>query len=354
MREITLFLGIVDTAKLPERAGAAAEHEVTRPFAVPVDTAIAALNDLKMRSGPLVLALHWLALNRARLTFAIAAAQRQALMVNILLAIIGWDPKGWDQRFRIKGPQHKIRMWPERVGDPADIDYACVWRPPHGLLGSFRKLKAMFTLGAGVDDVLAGPAVPQVPIVRIVDPDLTMRMTEYVVLHVLKYHRQQRLYETQQRERLWRDHDQPAASDVAVGVLGLGVLGNNAAVMLQRLGFRVAGWSRNRQGAPRRRRRFSGHVGLESFPAPHRNPGLPVACYRGDARATQSRPCCGGSNTTARSAAATSSMPAAARSRSMPTSSQHRRRGTRSRAQPSMSFQASLWRSRARFGCIRR
>jgi ADP-ribose pyrophosphatase len=65
--EITLFVGIVDSAKLPPRAGAAREHEMTRPFAVPIDAAIAALADLQMRSGPLVLALHWLALNRGRL-----------------------------------------------------------------------------------------------------------------------------------------------------------------------------------------------------------------------------------------------------------------------------------------------
>ena len=185
-------------------------------------------------------------------------------MANILLAIIGWEPKSWDQRFRAAAPQHDIRLWPERVGDPADISYACVWRPPHGVLASFRNLKAVFTLGAGVDDVLTDSQLPQVPIVRIVDPDLTMRMTEYVVLHVLKYHRQQRLYEAQQRERLWRDHDQPAASEVAVGVLGLGVLGANAAAMLQRLGFRVAGWSRTPKTIPGVET-FHGHVGLELF-----------------------------------------------------------------------------------------
>jgi ADP-ribose pyrophosphatase len=65
--EITLFLGIVDTAKLPARAGAAIEHEVTEPFTVPVEAAIATLTELRTRSGPLVLALHWLALNRTRL-----------------------------------------------------------------------------------------------------------------------------------------------------------------------------------------------------------------------------------------------------------------------------------------------
>ena len=65
--EITLFLGIVDASKLPERAGAASENEVTRPFAVPVDAAIAALGGSHLRSGPLIVALQWLALNRGRL-----------------------------------------------------------------------------------------------------------------------------------------------------------------------------------------------------------------------------------------------------------------------------------------------
>jgi ADP-ribose pyrophosphatase len=65
--EITLFLGIVDSSKLPERAGAASEGEVTRPLAVPIDTALAALAGATIRNGPLIIALQWLALNRGRL-----------------------------------------------------------------------------------------------------------------------------------------------------------------------------------------------------------------------------------------------------------------------------------------------
>ena len=91
----------------------------------------------------------------------------------------------------------------------------------------------IFSLGAGVDHVFADPELPDVPVVRIVDPDLTMRMTEYVVLHVLMHHRRQRLYDAQQRERMWREHEQAPASAVAVGVMGLGVLGRAAAVALR-------------------------------------------------------------------------------------------------------------------------
>jgi ADP-ribose pyrophosphatase len=65
--QITLFLGVVDAAQVPEAAGAAAEREETRPLRVSIDAALAALSGDTMRNGLLVLALHWLALNRNRL-----------------------------------------------------------------------------------------------------------------------------------------------------------------------------------------------------------------------------------------------------------------------------------------------
>src|ERR1043166_1374974 len=185
-------------------------------------------------------------------------------MSNILLAIIGWDPKGWEDRFRALAPQHGIFAWPENAGDPAAVHYACVWNPPQGLLGGYPNLKAIFSLGAGADELLADPKLPDVPVVRIVDTDLTMRMTEYVVLHVLMHHRRQRLYDAQQRERLWREHSQPAASEVAVGIMGLGTLGSSAAWVLHRLGFRMAGWGRTPKTVPGIET-FHGPDGLEPF-----------------------------------------------------------------------------------------
>ena len=185
-------------------------------------------------------------------------------MSAILLAIIGWDPKGWDQLFRTLAPQRDIRLWPESTANPADVTYACVWKPPHGMLAGYPNLEAIFSLGAGADDILTDPQLPNVPIVRIVDADLTMRMTEYVVMHVLIYHRKLRLYDTQQRVRMWHDHEQAPANDVAVGVMGLGELGRAAAVALHRLGFRVLGWSRTQKSIPAVET-FYGTVGLEPF-----------------------------------------------------------------------------------------
>ena len=66
--EITLFLGVVDASGVPERTGAAAEHEETVPMRVPIDAALAALAAGTVRNGPLIIALQWLALNRGRLS----------------------------------------------------------------------------------------------------------------------------------------------------------------------------------------------------------------------------------------------------------------------------------------------
>jgi glyoxylate/hydroxypyruvate reductase A len=188
-------------------------------------------------------------------------------MPAILLAITGTDPQPWEARLRALAPQRDVRLWPDRLGEPADIAYACAWHAPRGLFARLPKLKVIFSLGAGVDHIFADPDlpdVPDVPVVRIVDPDLTMRMTEYVLLHVLAYHRRQRLYDVQQRERLWHEHVQPPASGVAVGVMGLGALGAAAAVALARLGFRVAGWSRTPKALPGIEC-FHGEAGLEAF-----------------------------------------------------------------------------------------
>lgn len=182
----------------------------------------------------------------------------------ILLAVTGWDVAEWEAHLRALAPERDIRVWPDRVGDPADIAYACVWKAPPGVLATLPNLQAIFSLGAGVDHLTADTSLPDVPIVRIVDRDLTLRMTEYIVLHVLMIHRRQHLYDRQQRERVWRDHDQPAANDVAVGVMGLGALGGAAAKALQQIGFNVAGWSRTRRHIAGIAS-FHGPSGLDAF-----------------------------------------------------------------------------------------
>ncbi len=161
----------------------------------------------------------------------------------ILVANTEWAPEPWAAPIRAADPTRPVFIWPD-VPEPDAIAYALAWKPPPGVLADLPNLKAIFSLGAGVDHLIFQPDLPDVPIVRVVSDDLTERIVEWVVLQVLMHHRQQRSYDALQRLRQWKELSQAAAHDVRVGIMGMGVLGRAAAAALLPLGFRVAGWSR--------------------------------------------------------------------------------------------------------------
>ncbi len=179
--------------------------------------------------------------------------------MTLLIAVKGagenWSAEPWRERFAARLTSMPVALWPKDEPDPAHVRYVAVWKPPPGLLGTFPNLEVIFNLGAGVDALVADATLPDVPLVRVANSDLTKRMTEYVVLHVLMYHRKQRFFDAMQREKRWETPDQRAASAVRVGIMGLGELGRDSAEVLVRLGFQVAGWSRSKREVP----------GVESF-----------------------------------------------------------------------------------------
>ncbi|MFJ5370271.1 2-hydroxyacid dehydrogenase [Bosea sp. CER48] len=184
--------------------------------------------------------------------------------MSLLLAMTGWHVEDWRARFQALLPEMPIVV----LGEPFDrraVHYVASWKHPVGSLTGLPNLAAIFSLGAGVDFLFADDKLPTVPIARVVDPDLTTRMSEYVVLHCLMYLRQQYRYLRQQREGLWEDdRNQPAARSVRVGVMGLGELGRDAARKLQVIGFDVAGWSRSPKAIDGLTT-FSGEEGLKAF-----------------------------------------------------------------------------------------
>jgi glyoxylate/hydroxypyruvate reductase len=139
----------------------------------------------------------------------------------------------------------EVWQMPNGACDPAEIHYAAVWKPAPGELAAFPNLRVIFNLGAGVDALMADASLPKVQLVRIAVDDLTRRMTEYVVLHVLMHHRQELYLRACQREKRWAPKVQWPASAISVGIMGLGALGSDAAKALRHLGFRVSGWSRS-------------------------------------------------------------------------------------------------------------
>ncbi|MER2535372.1 MAG: glyoxylate/hydroxypyruvate reductase A [Rhizobiaceae bacterium] len=159
---------------------------------------------------------------------------------KILLAVTGFQPQRW---YELLSAGREVVLEPDGPGDPS-IDYAVVWKQKPGLLSRLPNLRAIFSLGAGVDHVLADPGLPDVPIVRVVADNLTQHMVDYVLWRVLDHHRQGAAYRAQQARRIWRELPQPAAGEATVGIMGFGELGREVARRLLAVGFRVNGWSR--------------------------------------------------------------------------------------------------------------
>lgn len=155
----------------------------------------------------------------------------------------GWDQQAWLDHIQQALPDHSV-VGLEAVQDPSDIRYAMVWKPHAGALANFPNLEVIFSLGAGVDFLLEDPDLPDCPIVRVIDKDLTNRMSEYVLLQCLLHHRRTLSYMRFQQAGMWLERDDAAASEIRVGILGMGVLGQDAATKLSMMGYDVAGWSR--------------------------------------------------------------------------------------------------------------
>jgi glyoxylate/hydroxypyruvate reductase A len=181
-----------------------------------------------------------------------------------LLVALTWDPKHWVERFRKVLPDRDIVVLGEDF-DKTRVEYVATWGPKPGSLSGLPNLRALFSLGAGVDHLMGYPDLPDVPIVRVAQDDLTHRMSEYVVMHCLMHLRDQHRFDADQRAKRWQpDIAPPTASDVRVGILGFGVLGQDAARKLKMMGFDVAGWSRTPKSVDGFKT-YAGEDGLSNF-----------------------------------------------------------------------------------------
>lgn len=147
--------------------------------------------------------------------------------------------------------------------DPAEVRYIFVWKPKADAFDGLDSLKAILSLGAGVDALLKHPNLPDAPIVRFVDADLSQRMSDYVVAHVTMHHRLYTRFRADQKARRWSQLYPPAASETTVGIMGMGVLGQDAAQRLRPLGFTLRSWSRT----PKAVEGVEGFAGAERFEA---------------------------------------------------------------------------------------
>ena len=187
-------------------------------------------------------------------------------MTTLLAIVPRFIARLWLEPMASYAPWLKIVIHEQDAYKPEDVDYALGFRPPPGLFKTLPNVKAIFSLGAGVDGFLADPDFPKhIPLVRFADHTMSREMTHYVVLHTLMHHRTQRMLDQSQKEKYWSQGFLPRKTEMTrVGVLGLGEIGTMAAERLRDLDFVVAGWSRTPKTIPGVES-FAGHEKLGAF-----------------------------------------------------------------------------------------
>ena len=166
-----------------------------------------------------------------------------ALLIVDLDKYIG-NAKAWRDAFEEQLPDMELRIWPD-AGELADVEYLAFMRPNFDILPSFPNLKAMFSRSAGVEAFIHHPKLPKVPLGKVEPPGGDPMMTEYVIMHVLRFHRDMPGYQAAQANREWRRTRIVRPEERRVGFLGYGMMAKPPALVLKSLGFNVSAWVRS-------------------------------------------------------------------------------------------------------------
>jgi len=173
------------------------------------------------------------------------------------------------EHIRARMPDIDLRVWPDLAGpdsgNPAEIRFALVWKPPEGLFGQLTGLEAVSSLGAGVDGLVDHPEIPpDVPIGRLAGPRLATNMAAYLVAVVVERWKKLDGFVSDQHARRWNQWAPEAPP--TIGLLGTGAMGRAAADAFDALDFPILGWSRSGKG-PDNVEMHAGRDGLERVTA---------------------------------------------------------------------------------------
>jgi glyoxylate/hydroxypyruvate reductase len=165
-----------------------------------------------------------------------------ALLIVNLDKQIG-NAKAWRDTVEELIPDVELRIWPD-PGELAKIEYLAFIRPDFDVLPDLPNLKAMFSRSAGVEAFVNHPKMPKVPLGKLEPSGGDPMMTEYVVMHVLRFHRDMPGYQLAQAKREWRRTRIVRPEERRVGFLGYGIMAKAPALVLKSLGFKVSAWVR--------------------------------------------------------------------------------------------------------------
>ncbi|MDA9057704.1 glyoxylate/hydroxypyruvate reductase A [Candidatus Thioglobus sp.] len=159
------------------------------------------------------------------------------------------DMEVWSNGLQKAMPEMDIKVYPDD-GDVNEVEFAVVWKHPRGILKKYPNLKAILSLGAGVDHIISDPDLPEgLPIIRLVDKKLTHEMCLHAMHWVLHFHSDQYLYRSQQLKRQWIQQSSIQTEDRTIGIMGLGNIGRSISELLVTQSFNVIGWGANQKSS---------------------------------------------------------------------------------------------------------
>lgn len=155
-----------------------------------------------------------------------------------------------------------VEIWPA-VANPDRVQLAVAWNQPENVFAKFPNLKAITSLGAGVDHLVRDATIPESKnLTRMVLPSLKQQVADYVLMSVLNILRHSHTYYRQKQRAEWSEHQPIEKDDLRIGVMGLGQLGSVTAKKLEQNGFHVSGWARTKKELSSIRTYTSGEIDI--------------------------------------------------------------------------------------------
>ena len=171
---------------------------------------------------------------------------------------------GWQMRLAAYLPGCQLVPLADKAADDAEI--ALVWGPPDGRLAELSQLKLAVSLGQGVDHLMVPGKLPDdIPLIRIVDPDMSHALSQWVILAALDHLRDGPMYREQARQRIFSSHSQRQTRGLPLAVYGMGAIGSMIATRLADIGFQVHGWSRSERPQAGVITMHHGHAGFDKL-----------------------------------------------------------------------------------------
>ncbi|MDZ7880546.1 MAG: glyoxylate/hydroxypyruvate reductase A [Saprospiraceae bacterium] len=170
--------------------------------------------------------------------------------MSIVIIFNNKDPKPWANILQQKLPDVNIDIYPN-VKNKENVVFALCWKPEKGVLAQFPNLSVVQSVGASVDNVINGQQIgAHIAVTRIVDPQLTADMFEYLLTGIMNYLKNTNAYFLDKNHKIWQQKPYKTIPNTTVCVLGLGELGAYAATKLSALGFKTKGWSKSEKNLP--------------------------------------------------------------------------------------------------------